>query len=221
MSQARPFPGFNGLRALACLSVVVYHLNQHRSVADLADWNWAFYQFVEMWPVAISLFFMLSAITNSLPFWRTIILGKTVPKAHELFVSRFFRIAPAYFAVLIFTFLLVVFLNGYSDGALMRFFAGTTFLAWIHPFTFFPVDINGPLWYISYDMMGAILVMGTMSLLVRIRKIFVPVVLFAIAGALLALHIWFMGLPFPKIGGITDEWFPAYNPFIFGLHFLM
>ena len=44
--------------------------------------------------------------------------------------------------------------------------------------------MNGPLWYISFDMMGAILVLTTMSLLVRVRKIFIPLVLLAIAGLL-------------------------------------
>ncbi|MDD5197563.1 MAG: acyltransferase [Candidatus Gracilibacteria bacterium] len=221
MSQARPLPGFNGLRALACLSVIIYHLNQHRSVTDLALWNWDLYQFVEMWPIAVSLFFILSAITSSLPFWRAILKDTPAPKTRELFIGRFFRIAPAYYAVLIFTFLLTIVLNGYSDGAFLRFMSGATFLAWTHPFTFFPVDINGPLWYISYDMMGAILVMGTMSILVRVRKIFIPLVFLAVGGLLFALHLWFMGLPFPKLDGIVSEWFPAYNPFIFGIHFLI
>lgn len=30
-----------------------------------------------------------------------------------------------------------------------------------------------------------------------------------------------MGLPFPIMDGIVSEWFPAYNPFVFGLHFLL
>lgn len=181
MSQARPLPGFNGLRALACLSVIIYHLNQHRSVTDLALWNWDLYQFVETWPVNVSLFFILSAITNSLPFWRAIIRDMAIPKARALFVSRFFRIAPAYYFALVFTFFLAIFLNGYQDGAFIRLLSGASFLAWIHPFTFFPVDINGPLWYISFDMMGAILIMGMMSIIIRVRKIFIPGVILATA----------------------------------------
>lgn len=153
MSQPRPLAGFNGLRALACLSVIIYHLNQHRSVTALADWNWDLYQFVEMWPIAVSLFFILTAITNSLPFWRAILRDMPVPKVREVFVSRFFRIAPAYYAALVFSFVLAIFVNGYMDGAFLRFLSGVTFLSWTHPFTFFPVDINGPLWYISFDMM--------------------------------------------------------------------
>lgn len=221
MSQARPLQGFNGLRALACLSVIIYHLNQHRSVAALAEWNWNLYQFVEMWPIAVSLFFILSAITSSLPFWRSIIRDMPIPKARELFIGRFFRIAPAYYLALFFTFLLTIVLNGYSDGAFIRFLAGATFLSWVHPFTFFPVDINGPLWYISFDMMGAILIMGTMSLLVRVRRIWIPLIFISIASVLIALHYWFMGLPFPIVDGIVLEWFPAYNPFVFWLHFLL
>lgn len=221
MAQAHPLPGLNGLRALACLSVLIYHLNQHRSITDLAQWNWDLYQFVGMWPVNVSLFFMLSAIMASLPFWRAILRDMVRPKAREVIVSRFFRIAPVYYVVLIFTFLLVILLNGYNDGAFLRLAAGLTFLSWTHPFSFFPVDINGPLWYISYDMMGALLVLGTMSILVRVRKIFIPLVFLIIGGILIALHFWFTSLPFPVLSGIVGEWFPSYNPFIFGLHFLL
>lgn len=221
MSQAHPLPGLNGLRALACLSVVVYHLNQHRSITALAEWNWDLYQFVSMWPVNVSLFFILSAIMASLPFWRAILRDMHIPKARELMVSRFFRIAPAYYVALASTFLLSLVLYGYTDGAFLRFAAGATFLAWLHPLTFFPVDINGPLWYISYDMMGALLVLATMSILVRVRKTFIPFFLLIIGGLLVVLHLWFTSLPFPVLGGIVGEWFPSYNPFIFGLHFLL
>ena len=221
MSQAHPLPGLNGLRALACLSVVIYHLNQHRSVTDLAQWNWDLYQFVGMWPVNISLFFMLSAIMGSLPFWRSILREFPLPKARTLLVNRFFRIAPAYYVALLFTFFLVIVLNGYSEGAFLRLIAGATFLSWTHPFTFFPVDINGPLWYISYDMMGALLVLITMSIAVRVRKIFIPLIFLCIGGILIALHLWFTSLSFPILDGIIGEWFPSYNPFIFGLHFLL
>lgn len=221
MAQAHPLPGLNGLRALACLSVLVYHLNQHRSIADLAPWNWDLYQFVAMWPVNVSLFFILSAIMASLPFWRAILRDMKVPRARETIVNRFFRIAPAYYVALVATFLLSLILSGYTDGAFLRFVAGATFLSWVHPFTFFPVDINGPLWYISYDMMGALLVLTTMSILVRVRKTFIPAVLLIVGGILIALHLWFTSLPFPVLDGIVGEWFPSYNPFIFGLHFLL
>jgi peptidoglycan/LPS O-acetylase OafA/YrhL len=220
MSQPRPLSGINGLRALACLSVIIYHLNQHRSVTALAEWNWNLYQFVEMWPIAVSLFFMLTALTNSLPFWRSIIRGMPIPNTRDIFLGRFFRIAPAYYLVLIFTFFLTILLNGYKDWAILRFISGLTFTSWLHPFTFFPVDINWPLWYISFDMMGAILVLWTMSLFVRIKKIYIPVALIAIGAMLTGLHLSFMSIPFPIVDGIASEWFPAYNPFIFGLHFL-
>ena len=40
------------------------------------------------------------------------------------------------------------------DNALWRIIAGFTFLSWAHPSTFFPADLNGPLWYIAFDMLG-------------------------------------------------------------------
>lgn len=51
--------GLTGLRALACLSVIAYHLNQQRSIENLASWDWNLYQFVETWPVTVSFFFVL------------------------------------------------------------------------------------------------------------------------------------------------------------------
>ncbi len=86
--------------------------------------------------------------------------------------------------------------------------------------TFFPVDINGPLWYIAFDMMGAILVYSVMSIAVRIPKIWIAPFLIGIVGLLLLVHLWFVGLHFPKMEGIMSVWFPLYNPFIFGLHFM-
>ena len=221
MSQARPLLGFNGLRALACLSVLLYHLNQHRSVANLTEWNWNLYQFVEMWPVAVSLFFMLSAVTNSLPFWRALIRNGDMPNIREHMMGRFFRIAPAYYFVLIITFIWVLLIDGTSEGMWVRLFAGLTFLSWVHPFTFFPVDINGPLWYISYDMMWVVLVMFTMYLVSRVKKIYIPVVFLLLITFLVAWHFLFTKIPFPVLDGVVSEWFPAYNPFIFGLHFLI
>lgn len=162
MSQIHPLTGFNGLRALACLSVIFYHLNQHRSVTNLAQWNWDIYQFIEMLSVAVSFFFILSAISNSLSSWRAILRNQEAPSVKKTFIDRFFRIAPAYYVTIIFTFLLVLLIDGYGQGMLVRFLSGLTFLSWVSPTTFFPVDINGPLWFIAYDMMGAILVIGSM-----------------------------------------------------------
>lgn len=223
MRQSPPplLSGLNGLRAIACLSVLFYHLNQHRPTANLAQWNWDFYQFVETWPVNVSLFFMLSAVLSSIPFWRSIFLNVPPPSAREFLINRFFRIAPAYYVALASTFVLVLILNGYQEGVLIRLAAGVTFLTWLHPFTFFPVDINGPLWYIPYDMMGVLLVVGVMSLLVRVRKPLIPLVMVSVGGMLVLLHLWFTALPFPVLPGIMSQWFPWYNPFIFGLHFLI
>lgn len=95
------------------------------------------------------------------------------------------------------------------------------FLSWTHPLSFFPVDINGPLWYISYDMMGAIFVMSTMSLLARVRKIFMPFILAVIGWILIALHFWFIQLPFPTLDRIVSVWFPCYIHCLFALHFLV
>ncbi|MFZ2256340.1 MAG: hypothetical protein WAW59_07420 [Patescibacteria group bacterium] len=47
---------------------------------------------------------------------------------------------------------------------------------WTSPTTFFPVDHNGPLWFVAYDMLGWILVSLFMMIVVRFsRQYFVPI----------------------------------------------
>jgi hypothetical protein len=64
----------------------------------------------------------------------------------------------------------VFFVQGGMENAWIRTLAAFTFLSWIHPSTFFPVDLNGPLWYISYDVMGGLTVIAVMTVLTRLPK---------------------------------------------------
>ena len=226
----RQLPGLSGLRAIAAIGIVLYHLNQHRTTAFLSEWNWDLYKLTELLPVIVSFFFVLGGALHSLPFWRIIFLRKPedatpihelLPSPKSALIDRFFRIAPAYYAALLGTFLIVWILQGVGSSDVLRLFSGLTFTSWIHPLTFFPVEMNGPLWFISYDIMGGLLVLATMHLLVRIPRKIILIAFMAIAGLLLAGHSWFSGLPFAKLPGIVSEWFPIYNPFIFGLHFMV
>ena len=110
--EKRKLPGISGFRALAALSVVFYHLNQHRTIANLAEWNWDLYKLTELLPFVVSFFFVLGGALHSLPFWRVIFTrdsgGKEfVPEPKNALIDRFFRIAPAYYAALIASFIVV------------------------------------------------------------------------------------------------------------------
>lgn len=218
---SNPFFWFSALRAIASLSVILYHLNQYRPIANLVAWNWELYRFVETWAVVVSFFFILTGAGISIQFW-TAIFGDTAPPlAKKLFMERFWRIAPVYWIVLIISFFVVTILQGMNWEWVIRMVSWMVFLSWIHPVTFFPVDINGPLWYISFDIMGALLVFVTMSILARVPKKWIPLYFWGICGILVLGHLAFSKIPFPTVSGIMSEWFPVYNPFILGLHFML
>jgi len=216
-----PFFWFSALRAIASLSVILYHLNQYRPIANLAPWNWELYRFTETWTVVVSFFFILTGTGISIQFWTAIFGNTPPPLAKKSFMERFWRIAPVYWIVLVSSFFVMTIWQGMSWEWVMRMLSGLVFLNWIHPITFFPVAINGPLWYVAFDIMGAILVFGTMSILVKVPKIWIPLYFWGICGLLVLGHLAFAKIPFPVVSGIMSEWFPVYNPFIFGLHFML
>lgn len=211
-------------RGFAMLLIVVYHLNQIRPIQNLALWNWKLYQFVSLLPVVVSVFFLLSGLLRSLSYWKVIFEWGENPPFWKWLKDRFFRIAPLFYLALILSFLWSIVL---WDPDWKSFFVGFTFFSWVHPSTFFPVPINGPLWFVAYDMMGNIFVMIFMMKVIwfirylKIRKqVIIPLSFLFALVILLFLHKVFISLPFPTLEGIVSVWFPYYNPFIFGVYYL-
>lgn len=210
------------LRGLAALIVVLYHLNQHRNTVGLSEFSWDLYQFTEHLVFVVSIFFVFSWFFRSLSYWKSWNTMREVPKFFPSLLERFFRIAPAYYLSLIFSFIFVVFWQGWSLEWSIRLLSGLTFLSWISPMTFFPVDENGPLWFIAYDMLGWIGISLLMMYVIQLKKLSSIVGVFLFTGvSLVGLHFFWISLPWPDIGGVAGEWFPTYNPFLFWLHFLI
>ena len=179
------------------------------------------YQYTEALAISVSFFFIIGGLFRSIPYWRTIYMNESMLDTKHTLIDRFWRIAPPYYAALIVSFLLALILGISGPDAIMRLVSGLAFLSWVHPSTLFPVDINGPLWYVSYDIMGLLIVMGIMIFLVKIPKKYISLGLFGSGALLLGLHFVFIHIPFPVSDGVANAWFPTYNPFLFGLHFLI
>lgn len=212
--------GFSGLRGLAALMVVYYHLNQHRNTVNLPEWSWDMYQFTEHIVFVVSVFFIFSGFFRSLSYWKVIFLWGEMRSFRADIRDRFFRIAPLYYVSLLATFLLVWLVQWYDTSAFLRLFSGMTFTSWMSSETFFPVDINGPLWFISFDMVGWLMVSGMMAFLVRVSSWTLRILLIILYPLVLtAWHFAWTSLPWSLAPGIAWEWFPTYNPFLFGLHF--
>ncbi len=163
---------------------------------------------------------MLSAFFRSLSYWKNTDTPEKIPAFWPSLKDRWLRIAPAYYVVLFISLITTYFVYGFSGMNMPAFFSGFAFLTWISPDTLFPVLLNGPLWFISFDMIGwigtSLFMMGWFHLDKKHR------VCYAIFITLLTLglHFLWIHLPWSHTDGIASVWFPIYNPFLFFLHFL-
>lgn len=187
----------------------------------MSELDWNLYLFVETFPIAVSFFFVLGGAFRSLPYWRAIFERQPKPDPVHAIVDRMFRIAPAFYAALLVSFVIGLIYMGRAPNDIFRLIGGITFTSWMHPSLFFPTEINGPLWYIAYDTMGSIMIILLMSFLEHMPKRWIPFALAMAFFSLFGMHQIFLSLPFPPGEGVVWEWFPIYNPFLFGIHFLM
>lgn len=103
--------GLDGLRGLACLLVFFYHLRWHARPAEgtpleLKIGALDLEPFLQRCDIGVGLFFVLSGLLLSLPFWRAILAGNAMPAFGPYLWRRACRIVPAYYAVLIVIYLL-------------------------------------------------------------------------------------------------------------------
>lgn len=103
--------GISGLRGIIALIIVLYHLCQIRPLANLASWDWTLYQFVNMFPVVVAVFFILTGLLRSIGYWGYILHGEKKPDTRRVIIDRWWRIAPAYYVVLIASFIWGVYLS--------------------------------------------------------------------------------------------------------------
>ncbi len=104
-------PGLDGLRGLACIMVFLYHLRwaaqpstSEPLVLKAESLNLEF--LLRKFDIGVSIFFILSGLLLSLPFWRAILEKQPAPKLSRYLWQRACRIVPAYYAVLVAVYLL-------------------------------------------------------------------------------------------------------------------
>ncbi len=212
--------GMNWLRAIAALLVVLYHLNQHLPLGGLSPLGIDIHRMFGHLSIMVSVFFMLSGFFRSLSYWKVIQSPENIPSLWPSLKERYMRIAPAYYIMLIVSLLVTYLLYGTTGLNIGAFLSGFVFLSWISPDTIFPVLLNGPLWFISIDMIGWIMTSLFMMGICRIWKLYYIPYFLIIAMIMLGLHSLWIHLPWPEAHGVSAIWFPVYNPFLFFLHFL-
>lgn len=225
--------GADGIRALACLAVIFHHINQRLSTwgqpAVVRDVN----AFFLLGNTGVSVFFVLSGFLLSYPFWKQFFNEGQFPDIKQYALRRAARIMPGYYVSFLVCSLIVVIFNIPSQYFWIRAITGLTFTAGFNYITFFPNEINGPFWSISFEVFCYLLMPVFMYLMFRLfakKRTFSKALVFWIGvAAFIAflnslIHAWFTpddvqkGWQFGVVGG-AKYWMPNYNPIGFFEHF--
>ncbi len=149
--------GADGIRAIACLMVIFHHLWQRFDSSNASDTLKFFDAFLEQGSAGVSAFFVLSGMLLATPFWRAYLNQKPMPNMLEYTRRRAVRIVPGFYASLIVSFLLGLFFAVDGEKIWWRLVSALSFTTAFSHVTFFPVELNGPLWSIGFEVFCYIL----------------------------------------------------------------
>ncbi len=105
----------------------------------------------------MSIFFVLSGFLLAYPFWEAYGTGAGRPDLRVYALRRAARILPGFYLNLLVCFFLGLVMVPEAPSLLLRYFSGLTLTAGFHWLTFFPAEVNGPLWSISFEIFSYVL----------------------------------------------------------------
>ncbi len=144
--------GLDGLRGLACLLVFFYHLRWEArplngSRLELKLGSFDVEPLLSRCDIGVGIFFVLSGLLLSMPFWKAILSGTPSPRFGPYLWRRACRIIPAYYAVLVVVYLLRG--GTYTLYGLLDFLLHATFL---HNFADYAyLSVHPVLWTIGIE----------------------------------------------------------------------
>jgi peptidoglycan/LPS O-acetylase OafA/YrhL len=225
--------GADGLRAIACLAVITHHLTQRLAMQKQPHWIQEIQSVLLLGDSGVSVFFVLSGFLLSFPFWQNYLTQAQFPSMKTYMLRRAARIMPGFYTSLLVCSILVLALHIPSQHFWMRLLSGFTFTAEFHYVTFFPTEINGPLWSIGFEVFCYVLMPVMMFGLFRLfgKNRSFRSALFYWLGVMIVLYLsnelihkyltpdnikrgWQYGL----IGG-AKIWMPNFNPIGLFAHF--
>jgi peptidoglycan/LPS O-acetylase OafA/YrhL len=222
--------GADGLRALACLLVVWHHTAQRFNPETSPAWIQSIHYLGMRGEVGVSLFFVLSGCLLSLPFWNSFVSGDRFPRLKFYAMNRAARIIPAFWFNLFFC-TLVAFWVFDQDINWWRLISGLLFINSYHYSTFFPAELNGPLWSIGLEVSCYVLLPIALFLTLKISKK-LSVAIAGMIGYILVLQVlnpWIInnfmtsnklkGWEYGLSGG-AKQWLPYWNIDTFFTQFL-
>jgi peptidoglycan/LPS O-acetylase OafA/YrhL len=224
--------GADGFRAIACLLVLYHHLTQKMNLDSTPDWFKPIHHFGMRGEVGVSLFFVLSGALLSFPYWKSL-MGRTAkPRLSHYALARVARIVPATWFNLILCTLIALYLYEIPVNFKMLF-TGLFFINSYHYSTFFPAELNGPLWSIGLEVSCYVLLPVVLFFILKFAKSFITAfisLILWIAVNQLVINPWvierFMtsqdGKGWDKglVGG-AKEWLPYWNIVSFFSQFMI
>ncbi|EJT03590.1 acyltransferase [Rhizobium sp. CCGE 510] len=228
MRQQERLAGADFLRATACLLVLAHHLALRLDMRRIPDELGPTANILRFGNFGVAIFFVLSGFLLAHPFWRALDDGRTMPSLRHYTIRRAARIAPGFWAAATVSFALSLTLLALplTPELALRYVSGLLFMSQWHWRTFFPVEADGPLWSIPFEVTSYVLLPACFFLLFRLSVLRQRPLLarFAwlcvIAGVLLAHVLVLTAFPLDDIGrgwqyglqGGAKEWMPRYNP---------
>lgn len=225
MSEPNRLHGADFLRAMACLAVLMHHLSFRMDMDRVPELAQPVIRFLVMGSFGVTIFFVLSGYLLARPFWMAMDAGKAMPSLRIYWMRRLARIVPGFWLALFASLLLDMWLGSATlDGqTLVRVISGALLVSDWHWVTLFPVDNNGPLWSIGFEVTSYMLLplcffpifaLGRSGWFARLAWLAV------IAGALLAHALIVAYAPIDDIErgwnhglvGGAKAWMPRYNP---------
>jgi peptidoglycan/LPS O-acetylase OafA/YrhL len=225
----------DGVRAIACLLVVLHHITQRLGAHAESSLLEGIKEMLSISaPAGVSVFFVLSGTLLSYPFWRNYVNGEKLPGLKNYWLRRAARIMPAFYAALTASMLLETLFVPDIPSKLLRYMTALTFTSGFHYTTFFPTITNGPLWSISFEVFSYFLLPIFMIGLFKLGKarkfgfgisywLAVLAFIFA-ANSLILTYLqpddFERGWQYGGLGG-AKYWMPNYNPVGFFAHYIM
>ncbi len=174
MEAERRLLGADFVRACACFVVVFHHLVQRMGFSgDFAYLGWMRI-FGVIGGLGVAMFFVLSGFLLARPFWQALERGQAMPSLGVYALRRGARIIPGFWLALTVTFVLSFAVFGFPlDGWLwLRYGAGLLLVSDWHWTTMFPVELNGPLWSIGFEVTAyALLPLGFWLIYLAARRL--------------------------------------------------
>jgi peptidoglycan/LPS O-acetylase OafA/YrhL len=217
--------GADFLRAAACMMVLLHHLAFRMDMRNVPEAAEPVMRFLVMGSFGVSIFFVLSGFLLARPFWLALDRREAMPSLRIYALRRAARILPGFWLALVVSLVCSIAISGSPlDGEhVIRFLAGFFLVSDWHWLTLFPVDNNGPLWSIGFEVTSYLLLPFCLAMLFafRLRGWLARLAWIGVIAAVLALH-WMVlqwapidevdrGWEHGLVGG-AKAWMPRFNP---------